>query len=64
MVREEGQTGDSVRRGREEGGEGTPERKKERLENRIQSNPTSELYLQWRDNTLRQARERLLESES
>ena len=64
VVREEGQNGDGVRRGREEGGEGTHERRRETLENRIRSNPTSELYLQWRENTLRQARERLLESES
>ena len=63
MVRVEGQNGDSVSRGREEGGEGDPERRREMLENRIQSNPTSDVYLQWREDTLRLARERLTAGE-
>jgi hypothetical protein len=34
------------------------------LEGRIQSNPTSQHYLQWKENTLRLARDKLVEAES
>ena len=34
------------------------------LENRIQSDPTTQHYLKWKENTLRLAREKLVESES
>ena len=47
-------------RRREEEGSG----RETELENRIQSNPTTQHYLQWKEDTLRLARERLMESES
>ena len=54
--------GDSMREeGRDDGGRA--KRKRETLEDRIQSDPTSQLYRKWRENTLRLARERLMESE-
>ena len=53
--REEGQSGSEERRGRE---------RQHLLEGRIQSNPTSQHYLQWKENTLRLAREKLVEAES
>ena len=38
-------------------------KRRETLEGRLQSNPTSQFYLDWKENILRQARERVLESE-
>ena len=50
---EEGQSRSKERGGRE---------RKHLLEGRIQSNPTSQHYLQWKENTLRLAREKLVEA--
>ena len=61
------------RQSKEAGGDGVSEkerddgggakRKRETIEDRIQSDPSSQVYLKWRENTLRLARERLIESE-
>lgn len=47
----------------EEVGDGDSKRMRETLESRIQSDPTSQHYLEWKENTLRLAREKLLVSE-
>ena len=59
------------RRARAEEERGVSEGRRERgrgretwLENRIQSDPTTQHYLKWKENTLRLAREKLVESES
>ena len=51
--------------GKEEMGDGGGvKRNRETMENRIQSNPKSQVYLEWKENTLRLAREKLVELES
>lgn len=61
--------GGATKQKREEGGGSKETRRRGRerqqlLEGRIQSNPTSQHYLQWKENTLRLAREKLVEAES
>ena len=62
----EGRCGGEAKRKRDE--ESGSERKKKRrerelLEDRVQSNPTSKHYLQWKERTLQLAKEKLVESE-
>ena len=48
--------------GREDVSNGGSKRRRETLEGRIQSNPTGQLYIEWKENILRQARESLSET--
>ena len=52
-------------RRKEEEEEGRRERERRQLlEGRMQSNPTSQRYLQWKETTLRLARDKLVETDS
>lgn len=57
-------SGDVREQGHREEGCGSKERRERQqlLEGRIQSNPTSLHYLQWKENTLGLAKEKLVES--
>ena len=60
----EGRGGVETEQRREEE-EGRRERERRQLlEARMQSNPTSQHYLQWKETTLRLARDKLVETES
>ena len=58
-------SGAVLEHGREEGSSDSKEKRARKrqylLEGRIQSNPTSQHYLQWKENTLRLAREKLVQ---
>lgn len=58
----EGSGGVAEQKGEERRRERKP--REQLLEGRIQSNPTSKHYLQWKENILRLARENVVEAES